>query len=183
MSAAKAFAGAFVLAVMSVPQSHRPPAQPPIQPQPAAQAGLDSMAIVGYADHMSVQPGETIKFMVSSGAPRYRADIVRIVHGDINPRGIAPTRHDPLVSAPPAVGAQGVLTKWAGADSAGYGLFIDEEEKLALWLGSKGRSVEKVHAEPALRPWVPMIPGAARFPRPSPTTLRRAPGGHAPRLD
>jgi N,N-dimethylformamidase len=45
------------------------------------------MGIVGYADHMSVQPGETIKFMVSSQAPRYRADIVRLIHGDANPKG------------------------------------------------------------------------------------------------
>ena len=45
------------------------------------------MGIVGYADHMSVQPGETVKFMVSSQAPRYRADIVRLIHGDANPKG------------------------------------------------------------------------------------------------
>jgi N,N-dimethylformamidase beta subunit-like protein/concanavalin A-like lectin/glucanase superfamily protein len=195
------------------PQVQRPPAQPPLPPQPAAQEGLDRMGIVGYADHLSVQPGETIKFMVSSQSPRYRADIVRMFHADANLRGpgvkevlidtpanaeypgkrqvlplgsyvrvpdsnalrltgsftltawIAPTRHDPQVSAPP-VGVQGVMTKWAEAESSGYGMFIDEEGKLALWLGQIGGRVEKVQAEPALRPWVPMIPGAARFPRP-----------------
>jgi N,N-dimethylformamidase len=198
-------------------QAQRPATQPPRQPQPAPQQGLDTMSVVGYGDHLSVQPGETIKFMVSSQAPQYRADIVRIIMGDINPRGpglketivntaangdypgkrqplplgsyvtvpdnpalrltgsftltawIAPTTHDALVSAPP-LGAQGVLTKWAGAESAGFGLFIDEGEHLSLWLGDKAHGTEKVQAEPALRPWVPMIPGAARFPRPQGVT-------------
>ncbi len=45
------------------------------------------MKITGYADRFSVAPGETIRFMVSSDAPRYRADIVRLVHGDTNPEG------------------------------------------------------------------------------------------------
>ena len=45
------------------------------------------MKITGYADRFSVAPGETIRFMVSSDAPRYRADIVRLVHGDTNPDG------------------------------------------------------------------------------------------------
>ena len=45
------------------------------------------MTIVGYADRMTVQPGETIRFMVSSLAPQYRADIVRLIHSDPNPKG------------------------------------------------------------------------------------------------
>ena len=45
------------------------------------------MKITGYADRFSVAPGETIRFMVSSDAPRYRADIVRLVRGDTNPEG------------------------------------------------------------------------------------------------
>ncbi|HWA47534.1 MAG TPA: N,N-dimethylformamidase beta subunit family domain-containing protein, partial [Dongiaceae bacterium] len=45
------------------------------------------MKITGYADRFSVAPGETIRFMVTSDAPRYRADIVRLVHGDTNPEG------------------------------------------------------------------------------------------------
>src|SRR5262245_13294161 len=35
---------------------------------------LVKRGIVGYADHLRIQPGETIKFMVSSERPRYRAD-------------------------------------------------------------------------------------------------------------
>src|SRR5216117_3565924 len=57
------------------------------QVQPSAQEGLDRMGIVGYADHLSAQPGDSIKFMVSSQAPHYRVDIVRIIHGDANPKG------------------------------------------------------------------------------------------------
>lgn len=45
------------------------------------------MRIVGYTDRLSVQPGETISFMVSCELPTYHADIVRLIHGDINPDG------------------------------------------------------------------------------------------------
>jgi N,N-dimethylformamidase len=43
--------------------------------------------ILGYCDRLSVAPGETVRFMVSCEAERYRAEIVRIVHGDANPAG------------------------------------------------------------------------------------------------
>ncbi|HTZ36173.1 MAG TPA: N,N-dimethylformamidase beta subunit family domain-containing protein, partial [Stellaceae bacterium] len=44
--------------------------------------------LVGYVDRFSARPGERIEVKVSSalGAP-YRADLVRIVHGDANPSG------------------------------------------------------------------------------------------------
>ena len=45
------------------------------------------MEIVGYADRFSVQPGEDIRFMVSCTLPSYRADIVRLIHEDENPKG------------------------------------------------------------------------------------------------
>jgi N,N-dimethylformamidase len=48
---------------------------------------LRKRGIVGYADRLRVEPGETIRFMVSSESPRYRADIVRLIHGDANPEG------------------------------------------------------------------------------------------------
>ena len=59
---------------------------------------IPGMKVVGYSDRLSVQPGETIKFMVSSELPRYRADIVRLIHGDTNPRG--PGYKEELVQAP-----------------------------------------------------------------------------------
>ena len=44
--------------------------------------------IVGYADKISVAPGETIQFMVSCTSGRsYQSEIVRIIHGDVNPAG------------------------------------------------------------------------------------------------
>ena len=46
-----------------------------------------TMKIVGYGDRWSVQPGETIRFMVSTEAPHYDARVVRLIHGDTNPAG------------------------------------------------------------------------------------------------
>ncbi|MCD6033255.1 MAG: subunit beta of N,N-dimethylformamidase, partial [Thermomicrobiales bacterium] len=45
------------------------------------------MKIVGYGDRWSVQPGETIRFMVSTAEPQYVARVVRLIHGDTNPAG------------------------------------------------------------------------------------------------
>jgi N,N-dimethylformamidase len=46
------------------------------------------IALAGYADRLSVRPGETIEFKVSSAAQRdYKADLVRIVCADPNPAG------------------------------------------------------------------------------------------------
>jgi N,N-dimethylformamidase len=189
--------------------------QPPRPAPISAQEGLDRMGVVGYADRMSAQPGDTVAFMVSSQAARYRADIVRLIHGDANPKGpgikesvietpangeysgkrqtlplgsyvtvpdhpalrltgsftltawIAPTRHDPLAPGGNVPdGDQGILTKWSAPDQSGYGLFIENDGRLAVWLGAPGGRVEKVRARTALRPWVPSIPGAANAPRP-----------------
>ena len=45
------------------------------------------MDIVGYSDRFSVQPGESIGFMVSSASPSYHAEIVRLRHIDENSDG------------------------------------------------------------------------------------------------
>lgn len=45
------------------------------------------MDIVGYADRFSASPGQTIRFMVSCAASEYRAQLVRLIHGDTNPTG------------------------------------------------------------------------------------------------
>jgi N,N-dimethylformamidase len=55
-------------------------------PQEVAE-NLRKRGIVGYADRLGVAPGEAIRFMVSSEFPSYRADIVRLIHGDPNPEG------------------------------------------------------------------------------------------------
>ncbi len=44
--------------------------------------------LFGYSDQISVRPGDTIRFMVSSlDNTSYRADIVRLICGDDSPDG------------------------------------------------------------------------------------------------
>ncbi len=44
--------------------------------------------ILGYADRISVAPGETVQVMVSCNSiGTYDAELVRVIHGDINPAG------------------------------------------------------------------------------------------------
>ena len=45
------------------------------------------MDIVGYTDRFSVCPNETLKVMVSCRSAEYDAALVRLIHGDDNPRG------------------------------------------------------------------------------------------------
>lgn len=45
------------------------------------------MNLVGYTDRLTAAPGDTIRFMVSSHHPRYRADLVQLIHGDESPAG------------------------------------------------------------------------------------------------
>src|SRR5262249_12318628 len=83
---------------------------------------------------------------------------------------IAMTRHDPLAPGGRAPdGDQGIAAKWS-ADGAGYGLVVENDGRLALWLGGGEGRVEKIRAQTPLRPWVPSIPGAANAPRPQHTT-------------
>lgn len=175
---------------------------------------LTKRGIVGYASHLRVEPGETISFMVSSERPRYRADVVRLIHGDANPSGpgIKETVVDSPVSAeyagkhqelplgsyvlvpddaairltgsftftawiaptsqrvgPPEarVGAEGLLSKWREDQSkaSGYAVGIDDAGRLALWLADGAGHAETVHADVALRPWIPAIPGANQRPQ------------------
>lgn len=57
-----------------------------------------ALPIVGYAAPWSVAPGEAIRFMVSSENPRYRAQIVRLLHGDDRPEG-AGVREEEVATA------------------------------------------------------------------------------------
>lgn len=50
-------------------------------------SGKATLAITGYTDRLSVRPGETLSFMVSSEYPRYDVKIVRLIHGDPNEVG------------------------------------------------------------------------------------------------
>ena len=46
-----------------------------------------SVKVVGYSDRLSVRAGESIDFKVSCDSPEYSVQIVRLIHGDENPRG------------------------------------------------------------------------------------------------
>ena len=43
--------------------------------------------LIGYTDKLSVAPGESVQFMVSTDLPSYDASLVRLIHGDENPAG------------------------------------------------------------------------------------------------
>lgn len=43
--------------------------------------------LIGYTDRWSLAAGETLRLMVSTTAPQYRADLVRIANGDPRPAG------------------------------------------------------------------------------------------------
>lgn len=66
----------------------RPPHTLQPQTSPVAQPGdFGHMNLVGYTDRLSAAPGDTVRFMVSSQHPRYRANLVRLIHGDESPAG------------------------------------------------------------------------------------------------
>jgi len=48
---------------------------------------VETPGLLAYADRLSVAPGETVRFFVSSTAAEYRAGLVRLIHGDANPAG------------------------------------------------------------------------------------------------
>lgn len=45
------------------------------------------MEIVGYSDPLTVRSTDSIRFMVSTGRREFRATVVRLTHGDVNPLG------------------------------------------------------------------------------------------------
>jgi N,N-dimethylformamidase len=58
------------------------------------------MTLTGYTDRLSYGPGETISCMLSSTAPVVSLDVVRLLHGDTNPRG--PGHKSERIDAVPA---------------------------------------------------------------------------------
>jgi N,N-dimethylformamidase len=73
----------------------------PDEPLPAEtvppQESLDSLGISGYPDKLSVQPGESVRIMVSTKARTFRSTMVRIIHGDPDPAGPASRRRSSTV--------------------------------------------------------------------------------------
>lgn len=58
----------------------------PEEPVPPQQA-LDELGISGYPSKLSVQPGESVQIMASTKAESFDATMVRIHHGDPDPKG------------------------------------------------------------------------------------------------
>ena len=149
------------------------------------------MNLVGYTDRLSVAPDETIRFMISCNHSEYRADLVRLIHGDENPAGpgfkereVASTinaeyegRHQAIRSGScvivpdcpafnqlrsftltawiypttPEMGAQGLLTRWSTRTGGGFGLFIDDQGSLSIWLGDGGGRVARIGTDTPVR--------------------------------
>lgn len=59
----------------------------------------EMLKIVGYADKISVQPGEELKFMVSTSSQRYTASIVRLSGGMTGPDSTLPSEPIPASCA------------------------------------------------------------------------------------
>ncbi len=150
------------------------------------------MKIVGYGDRFSVQPGETIRFMVSCQVSAYRTEIVRLIHGDDNPKGpgvkfqpVAATANgrypgrvqalhrgsflvvpDPsaldfangftvqawIRPTTPDKEKQGILTHWSESEQAGYGLFLDGDRGVSLWIGDGNGTAERLRTDTPLTP-------------------------------
>ena len=51
----------------------------------------------------------------------------------------------------PTKGVQGILTKWSAPDNAGYGLFIDEDGSLSLWIGDGDGKIERLSTDKPMR--------------------------------
>ena len=147
------------------------------------------MDIVGYADSFGVRAGDTIRFMVSCKLPSYTADVVRLIHGDLNPDGpgfkeklvqnvgtfsgqlqklvigsYAVVPDHPLLrlkesftlsawisSTTPSKSSQGLLTKWSDSNNTGYGLILDGDNGLSLWIGGSDGRVERISTGVPLR--------------------------------
>jgi N,N-dimethylformamidase len=58
----------------------------PLYAQPVDILEATGIKITGYADRMSVESGEQINFKITTHADTYDADLVRLIHGDVDPR-------------------------------------------------------------------------------------------------
>jgi N,N-dimethylformamidase len=75
------------LAVAVVQWTNYVPDEPLPNETVPPQESLDSLGISGYPDKLSVQPGESVRIMVSTKARTFRSTMVRIIHGDPDPAG------------------------------------------------------------------------------------------------
>jgi N,N-dimethylformamidase len=85
------------------------------------------LKILGYSDRLSAAPGDTVCFMVSCEGGPYRAELVRIIHGDANPAGPG-LRIEPVAS--PIEGAYQGRTQ--RIDAGSYARIPDHPKLRAL---------------------------------------------------
>jgi N,N-dimethylformamidase beta subunit-like protein len=93
-----ALVGLVVVWVASGFPNQGPPPIKPLPRQPTPEEALKQAVIVGYANRWSVQPGQTVRFMVSSERPRYHAEIVRLFHAVPKGPGLKEARVDTPVN-------------------------------------------------------------------------------------
>jgi N,N-dimethylformamidase len=67
-------------------------------PPPGPEQTLKDLGISGYVNHLSVQPGQTETFMVSSETSQYSVQMMRLYNMDSDPRG--PGIQETPISAP-----------------------------------------------------------------------------------
>lgn len=144
--------------------------------------------LIGYASRLSVQPGDSVDFMVSSEFDEYEVEIIRLIHGDTDPDGPGfkadvvdifdealsgsrqetPTGSYIRVDEPPDLSSgftvqtwiwpttpdlgrlQGLITRWSPG-SGGFGLFVDEDGRLAFKVSSPAGEVKVLTADQPLR--------------------------------
>ena len=87
------------------------------------------MTLVGYSDKLCVRPGDAIAFMVSTDAAAYEADVIRLIHGDLNPAGPG-LRYETVASA-----VAGRYTGRLQPLHRGSHIIVSEMPALELWGG------------------------------------------------
>ena len=189
------------------------PATQVLTDPPTYEERLDALGISGYASEVSVRPGASIDVKVSTRSARYKAELVRITHGDADPKGpgikeeviqntangeydgkfqplnegsyvrvadankldlsssftvtawIAPSTIpgsdlNPIAQQRTPVGTprpQGVVSKWDEAAQTGYGIFVDDDGSLGLWIGGGQGKVQKLKTGTKMNPYAPGI--------------------------
>src|SRR4051794_10389457 len=73
-------------------------AAPAPPPPPGPEDTLKDLGISGYVDQLSVQPGKTATFMVSSETSQYNVQMMRLYNVNADPRG--PGIKETPISAP-----------------------------------------------------------------------------------
>ena len=155
------------------------------------------MRIVGYTDSLCAAPGDTVAFRVSCVHPSYRAELVRLIHGDDNPDGpgvkteLLPSSLDgeypgrvqalqpgSYARVPPlSLGDDVEIDVWVCPTTPGLGeQTILAHGRLALVLDSAGAPGLRVGRARSRRPECPCGPGSgtASLPRSTPVPFGSA---------